>query len=205
MALWRAISRILRERRIQVAIVCLALMVAAIGWHRMADTSGVAGNGLPPGAAPRSDYALSGFRLTLMDELGSPYVLLNGAGMRHDAENERSVFEQPDARILRPGTLWLASARRGWVRDDGDLIRLESDVRLRREAPSLPALELETESLLVHPERETATTDAEVHVRQPGAELSGRGLRVDLATGHYRLDAQVKGRYEMPEPADEPR
>lgn len=197
-------TTILRERRTQIGIFCVAAAVAVIGWNRVANTPTTAAPAPPPGAVPQSDFALAEFTLTMLDESGELSVRLNGSAMRHDPAGERSAFDQPRARIHHAGLTWQASARSGWISDDGSTIRLDDEVRLTREAGRLPALALRTESLLLFPEREVARSAEPVQIMQPSGEVSGRGLRVDLSAGQYRLEAQVKGRYEMPQASNEP-
>lgn len=194
----------LRERRTQLGIVCLAVAVAVIGWNRMISTSSSPLPALPPGTAPHSDYALSEFTLTMLDESGELNVLLNGNAMRHDPARERSAFDQPRAHIRQAGHTWHASARSGWISDDGTTIQLDDEVELTREAGSLPELALHSDSLLLYPERERASSPGDVRIMQPSGEVRGRGLRADLAAGEYQLEAQVKGRYEMPQASNEP-
>lgn len=206
MTFWKALPRQLRERRTLIGTACLALLVAVTGWSRFAPEPEDPSRDLPPGAAPQSDYALTDFTLTLLDENGTLSVRLHGSAMQHDPERERSVFDDPRTRIQRsPDVLWRATARSGWVNDDGETIQLQQQVRLDRESGALPELRLETDSLTLFPARQQAGTDDEVLVEQPGAEVRGRGMRVDLAAGHYQLDAQVKGRYEMPQASPDDR
>lgn len=204
MTSWTAISRRLGERRTLIGIVLLALLVAVTGWRRVATTQTEPVAPLPPGAARESDYSLASFTLRLLDAEGSPQLTLTGTAMRHDPRRKRSEIEDPRARVFdTPSGEWLATARAGWVSDDSRIVHLEADVLLNREGEGQPPLRLETRSLDVHPQREMARTDEQVLIQQPGAEVRGRGLRVNLTRGHYQLLAEVKGRYEMPQTPSE--
>ena len=54
---------------------------------------------------------------------------------------------------------------------------------------------LNTEQLNVFPERDLATSPAQVTITQPGSILRGVGLETNLATRHYELNSQVHTRH----------
>lgn len=187
---------ITNERRTLIGIIALAALVAVTGWRRFAATSPTPVR-LPPEAAREADYSLSNFRLTLLDDQGKPAMQLKGSAMRHDPALSRSNVQEPRARILQdPGVEWDARANTGWVTDDGTQVQLEQAVQLDR-GGSAPDLTLKTDSIMLFPKRRLAQTDAAVLLEQPGATLTGRGFSADLAGGHYRLNAQVKGNYDI--------
>lgn len=200
MKFFKVISRQLRERRTVIGIIVLALLVAFTGWRRLTSTDPDEAAALPPGAVPGTDYALTDFTLTLLDTGGNLNLSLTGSAMRHDPRRQRSEIDDPQARIPRlPDVVWQATSRSGWVTDDAETVRLVDDVRLLRASPSISELRLVTEALFLYPERRLARTDARVLIEQPGARVQGKGLRIDLDAGHYQINEQVTGRYEMPE------
>lgn len=189
----------LREHRTLAGIACLAVLVAFTGWRRLATPPPAPGE-LPPTAATGSDYRLERFVLTLLDEDGRAGLTLTGVTMEHDPRAGQSTVTSPETSVTGPdGVRWEGSAKNGVVDDDGTRIRLDGNVTLaRQEAEGIVPLRLQTERLTLYPEREQARTPAHVTLVQPGAQLQGVGMRVDLARGSYELNARVRGRYDTP-------
>lgn len=188
---------IISERRTLIGIVCLAVVVAITGWRRFAASTATPGQ-LPPEASQEADYSLGDFQLTLLDESGAPSMELRGSSMQHDPALERSSFENPRARMMESqGVEWDARAESGWVNDDGTRVQLERSVELDRSGKSRPGLTVKTDSLMLYPKDKLARTDAIVALSQPGAKLRGQGFSADFASGHYQLNAQVEGNYEI--------
>lgn len=201
MRAWTVLRQLLREKRTILAIALLALLAAYTGWQRMgAPPAGT--DGPPEAAALDTDYTLEDFTLTLLDEEGRLNASVTGGSLAHDPQAERSRIEAPRATVSAPGgTRWEGDARQGWVSDDGGELHLSGRVRLNRHPEeSVPPLELSTEVLTLYPKRDIAMTPAFVTIVQPGARLEGTGMRVDLARGSYQLHAQVRGRYDTPDP-----
>lgn len=200
MGVWTSTRQVLREKRTIVGIVVVALVAAYTGWRRVA-TPPTRSADLPSAATRGADYTLDGFTLTLLDEQGRPAVSLTGEALEHDPRLERSRIRAPEAEVATPGeAVWRGAAREGWVADDGGELQLAGDVRLTRlPGPGVTRLELSTQALTLYPERDQARTAKAVTIVQPGAELRGVGMLVDLAQGSYQLNANVRGRYDTPD------
>lgn len=200
MRLLKGLWRLLREHRTALAIVCLAVIAGLTGWRRLTSSPPDAAP-LPPSVAAGADYTLERFVLTLLDETGRPGLTLSGVSMEHDPREERSSIQRPEATVTGPeGVRWEGSARTGWVDDAGRQVLLEGDVVLaRQESETVAPMRLQTETLTLYPERDQARTPARVTLVQPGAQLQGSGLLVDLERGYYELRARVRGRYDVPE------
>lgn len=191
--------RLLSEHRTLLGILCLAVLAAYTGWHRLSapppdETT------LPAAAVVGADYSLDRFVLTLLDEEGRTGVSLSGVSMEHDPRKKRSHISSPETTVTGPeGVSWDGSARQGWISDDGERVHLSGNVQLsRRESETVTSLELQTEELTLYPEQDQARTGSHVTLVQPGAELQGVGMLVDLARGYYELNARVRGRYDVP-------
>lgn len=200
MRAWTVFCYLLREKRTVLGIVLLAAVAAYTGWRRMAPPPAEMDT-LPQAAVRDTDYTLEGFTLTLLDEQGRLGVSLTGGSLEHDPREKRSHIQAPRAVVTGAGdTRWEGNAREGWIADDGDELYLSGNVRLNRPASeSGSPLELTTETLTLFPDRDQAQTPAFVTIVRPGASLEGTGMQVDLARGTYRLNAQVRGRYDTPD------
>lgn len=201
MQAWTVLRHLLREKRTILAIALLTMLAAYTGWQRM-DAPPVGTGGPPQAAALDTDYTLEEFTLTLLDEGGRLNASVTGRSMAHDPQAERSRIEAPRAMVSGAGSSrWEGDAQQGWVSDDGGELHLSGRVRLNRHpGESEPPLQFTTEVLTLFPKRDTAMTPAFVTLVQPGARLEGTGMQVDLARGSYQLHAQVRGRYDTPDP-----
>ena len=172
----------------------LFLLVAAVvsAWSVVRNRAPGAHAPATPG---RSDYVLHDVDLVVLDENGKESFTLRGPRIARDPAEQAMSLESPT--FLLPDTdggYWQVQARTGWVSPDGDELRLRGDVRVAS-PPGQRKVALNTEQLNVFPERDLATTPAEVTITQPGSILRGVGLETDLATRHYELESQVHTHY----------
>lgn len=179
-----------------VPLLVLALLAALSGWwlYRLqhADTA--------PGLVgpPRSDYSIEAFQLVALDRAGNEAFSAEGPRLaRHPflgtLNIERPQMRFPDSN----GGLWSTRADAGFVTRDGDLVRLQGDVRVQ--GPTGPGGEpivLETALLNIHPAENRVGTEAAVVLRGPGSILRGRNLDADLDTRRFDLD-NLTGRYDL--------
>ena len=123
---------------------------------------------------------------------------------RHFADDDSTELEAPRAELYRPDEpAWQARARQGWLSSDGERIRLEGAVDIRRPAAArLRPVSLRTESLTLYPERDYAETDVAVHYRTTGLAVDSVGMRAFLGQGRVELRSRVRGTYR---PTDSPR
>mgnify|MGYP006193663695 CR=1 FL=1 len=183
------------QPRVAVVVV-LALLAALSGWwlyqlQRKDTTPGLVG-------PPRSDYSIEQFQLVALDEQGNEAFSAEGPRLaRHpflgslNIESPRMRFPDSD------GAMWSTRADAGFVSEDGELVRLQGNVRVQGPAAGdVEPIVLESPLLNIHPAGNRIATPSAVVLRGPGSILRGRNLDADLDTRRFDLD-HLTGRYDL--------
>lgn len=89
---------------------------------------------------------------------------------------------------------WVLDAERGRIPQDRNLIELSGGVTLSSEQGEAPTV-VETESLIVDPERQLATTTDEVRIRVGPHTVTGTGMQARLDVQQLELESGVRGRF----------
>ncbi|HVI26205.1 MAG TPA: LPS export ABC transporter periplasmic protein LptC [Xanthomonadaceae bacterium] len=143
----------------------------------------------------RSDYVLHDFELIALDDDGSESFTLR-APLLQETPGARTM-ELTTPLFLLPdedGRYWQVRARRGWISEQRDRIRLREDVRLDS-PPGEDPTAMRTEELNVFPEKRLATSELAVTVTEPGLTMIGRGLRAELDAKRFTLLSQARTLY----------
>ena len=91
---------------------------------------------------------------------------------------------------------WYLTSDRGTVRDDGDDVQLDGNVRVTRTTTGANApLTMTTSQLRMNTPTEYIETDAPVKLTWTGHELDARGMRADLKAGTLSLESDVHGQF----------
>jgi lipopolysaccharide export system protein LptC len=180
----------------RVALTLLLLAGAIVtGWSvlRHRDTA------VPAASVGRSDYVLHDFELISLDDEGRESFTLR-APLLQETPGARTMelatplFLLPDEQ----GHYWHVRAKRGWISEGRDRIRLLGDVRVTSPAEGEPAT-MRSEELNVFPEKKLATSPLAVTVTEPGLTMKGLGLRAELDAKRFTLLSQAHARY-VPSP-----
>ena len=179
-----------------LALLLLSLL-AGFGWWL-----GPGREAPPSRQAPAHtpQYVVNGLEVLSTGENGQPEHRLRAAQLRHYDDDGSTELRDPQLTIYDPETPpWEVSSERGWVSEDGDLVRLQGEVIITRAAgPKNRPVHILTSELRVEPDREYAETDQQVEiysnedwVRSVGAQVwFGEALRVKFLS-------TVRGRYEL--------
>lgn len=149
----------------------------------------------PASGGGRSDYVLHDFELIALDDDGTESFTLRAPLLRETPgartmELTTPLFLLPDEN----GRYWQVRARRGWISEQRDHIRLREDVRLDS-PPGEDPTAMRTEELNVFPDKKLATSKLAVTVTEPGLTMTGRGLRAELDAKRFTLLSQARTRY----------
>jgi lipopolysaccharide export system protein LptC len=125
----------------------------------------------------------------------------------HYPDAGHTLLSAPHLTLFRPGDApWEVSAHRGRIvggdglldggatpGDDADggapeVVILEESVVVRRERDAGGFVELSTDRLTLHPDREYAETDAPVIIDTHTGRTTATGMSADLARGRIELD-----------------
>ena len=186
---------LLAERSLVAALV-LAVFAGITQWIAWLNREDYEGDRYV--GPPRSDYTLERFSLTSFDERGAFAFTVEAPRLvRHSWLGSFDV-EAPRFRIRdASGEDWSASAKRGHVSGDGNVLTLGEDVRLDRpRSAARPPVSIRSEELTARIDANLVTSDAAVTIVQPGSILSGTGLDADLKQKRFSLKHRVTARFE---------
>jgi lipopolysaccharide export system protein LptC len=176
--------------------VVLLLGAIASGWsvwtQRSKETT-------PAGIAARSDYVLTDFELTALDQQGKESFTLLAPRLTR-APQQKTLDIATPLFLIPPGQgagndAWEVRAKNGWVSADGDELRLRGDVKGVSSGLTGPATTLAARELNIYPDARRASSPGQVVVTRPGSILSGRGMQLNLANKQYSFKSEVHHRY----------
>jgi lipopolysaccharide export system protein LptC len=145
----------------------LALTMAAVGafawWLQRDGTTPVSEE---PAGERRPDYTVDNFTAVQMDELGEPYRRLTAIELRHFADDDSSELTSPSLTLfVESGPPWLVRSETAWISGDRNLIRLDGEVLIDREAgETTRPVHLKTRELLLKRKEDYAVTDQPVRI-----------------------------------------
>jgi lipopolysaccharide export system protein LptC len=149
------------------------------------------------------DYWIDGLVARTMDENGRPRRLLNAESMRHFPHDDSTELTRPELLLLEPGRpTWSVRSELGWVSPDGELVLLQGEVHIDREAAAgVRPTHLVTRNLRVQPKDEYAETDQPARLESGSHWVESIGLQVWLREPvRIKLLADVRGHYEVNAP-----
>lgn len=142
-----------------------------------------------------SDYVMSDFTVTTMDETGTPHRILSGSHMAHYPDDDSiEVTSQISHFVDEEGQTWLVLSDKGTTYEDSDEVQLAGNVMITR--PGNKEIELYTDSLHIDLATGTADTDQAVKMVSPTGITFGTGLDADLNKSIVKLHSKVRGNYE---------
>lgn len=144
------------------------------------------------------DYYLRGLSVTTLGEDGKPARKLSASEIRHYPDDDTAQLFEPNYKVFASAAPnWQVNAVKGWVSGDGQLVLLEQQVHISREADANhPALEIDTERLRIQPAQDYAETDEKVSVRSNQDWLRATGMQAWLSEpARIKFLDQVKAFY----------
>jgi lipopolysaccharide export system protein LptC len=180
------------------AVVTILLLLGALAsgwsvWNQRSKDAAITS------AAARADYVLIDFELTALNAQGKESFTLRAPRLARDPEKKTLDIATP-LFLIPPGQgagndAWEVRAKDGWVSADGDELRLQGDVKGVSSGASGPSTTIASRELTVYPDARRASAQGQVVVTRPGSILTGRGLRLDLASKQYSFKSEVHHRY----------
>ncbi len=140
----------------------------------------------------RPDYMVNDFSATTMDEFGTPNRHLTAGELRHYPDDSSKELENPILTLyVKTGPPWLVRSEAAWVSGDDNLIWMQGEVYIDREAgETTRPVHLRTRELFLKRDDENyAQTDQPVRITsdvdwttaENGARVwLGKDLRVTL-------------------------
>ncbi len=146
--------------------------------------------------AKRPDYILRNYEIVSLDSDGKEAFTLRGPELQRDLGAKSMtlltpLFLVPD----RNNAYWEIRAKRGYVPEDGNELRLRGDVVATSPVQAPPPMRIETSELNLFPRANRATSTVAVTVTRPGLTMRGRGLEAEFNRQQITLLSDVHSRY----------
>lgn len=144
------------------------------------------------------DYFVDDMKAVAYDKTGVPRYHLEVKRLLHYMDDNTTTLESPNFLRDGPGVARVAaSADRGKVSPDGEIVYLLDQVRMRQDSLNggMP-LDLSTEYLEIFPNQDRLATDRPVVITQGKSRLTGNSMKADGRARTFEMDGHVKGIYE---------
>ena len=130
------------------------------------------------------------------NEHGERQYQLSAESMLQYLTTDRNLMIRPDITFYREQVAsWTTSSSEAVSDSSGETLHLTGNVLIRQRSVDQGAT-LETQTLLLYPERSYATTDDKVIIRQQGIYIEATGLDADLNDNRLILRTNVTSIYE---------
>jgi lipopolysaccharide export system protein LptC len=160
-----------------------------------------------PGNGAKTDSAepesiVENFEALRTDKQGRPQFRLSARTLWHFSSDRPAELETPRfVHITQESGDMIATSHRATVSNDGKEITLLGRVNILRIAsPGQPALNLDTERLLVFPESETMRAPGPVAMRGSGLNARGSAMELDAKRRVIKLAGRVRAQYQHAKP-----
>lgn len=195
-----------QRRLILLGALLLSVVAASLYWY------GEPSNGIAPMGKSYQAYVpetiVEGFQQTTFSLQGIRQYHMEATQVTHYSEQTTTEMLQPVITFYehdKPDkpmpetnddvTDWVAKANQGVIEEDGETVVLTGNVNIIKPQENQQTLSFITESLLIKPKQETATTDLPVTLKQAQHITTAKGLVIDIAAGKVELVSQVRSRY----------
>ncbi len=179
----------LRERRLLLAIIALALAAGAAQW--LLWWLGPAPKTNDFIGPPRSGYTLHNARVSEYDTAGQPSFHLQTPHLERREGDESLYVNAPTFQMPanQPGVPdWQGQSLYGWINKGATLLKLQGPVVLHRAAyDDTPLTEIHTADVTAWPKDKRMETAAPAQMTQGGTRISGVGMRANLNDKHLEL------------------
>lgn len=144
------------------------------------------------------DYTLENFTASAMDIRGKLRERLQAQSMAHYPDDDSAELMKPHIELYRQDAPpWRIDAEKGWVYSDGDLVLLQGNVFIERDAVSKGSpLQIVTRDVRVRPKDKYAETDQPVTILQGAARVNAVGMHAYFQEGRLELLSVVRGKYD---------
>jgi lipopolysaccharide export system protein LptC len=133
----------------------------------------------------------------ILDKFGKVSMKIDTPKMVHYAENDTTDFTTPELTVYHQSpTPWLITASTAQATSGIENVLFRDNVVIHHPADfNNPATVIKTDSLLVHPNANTAETVEAISMTQPNSLITAIGMFADMNSGNIKLLAEVKGEY----------
>lgn len=144
-----------------------------------------------------SDYAMTDFVITVMNEQGAPSRIIRGTEMEHFPHDDSTEIINPLTDFIAEGKdTWVMQSEHGHTAGKGEIILMTGNVIISNR--DRPAFRLLTEKLTLDTVFNTAYTDEAVTIHSPQGVTHSVGLHAALEDETINLHSKVRGTYNAP-------
>lgn len=143
------------------------------------------------------DAFMENIKSTVMDKQGKPSMILVTPKMVHYTEDDTTDIITPELILYRKSPKpWYVTAKHAKATKGIENVDFWEDVTIHHAADeTTPATVIKTNTLTVHPNKQTAETIDLITLVQPTLVVKAVGLFADLKSGDVKLLSQARGEY----------
>jgi LPS export ABC transporter protein LptC len=185
------------RRSTRRGIILLALL-AALSWI-LTLQQGEVGSEPASELDLRLNYALYDFEGRLLGDDGGISLEIQSPKLRNNAQSGIGTLESPEVRIQQEDERWYITAEAAIITADREYVSLMGDVKLKRlNDITGQQLDILTKDVMLNITPRTASTEAQVTIRQEEDWLDATGMHIDMISNSFELMDEVRAHYEIP-------
>ncbi len=139
---------------------------------------------------PYLEFFMNEFELTAMDDSGTPAYILHGATLKQFNDSDDTQITQPVFHLLQADAQWVISADNAILNDKKNTILLNNNVFMQQQNVE-PAVNIRTQSLLLHIQTQLAQTQTPVKITQGASQTKSDGMIFNNLTSQLELSPNV--------------
>lgn len=146
-------------------------------------------------AAP--DSYMEDVSAVFMNKLGKPSMKIETPYLEHYSDGDTTHFNDPHLTLYRQSPQpWYVTSKTAQSTAGMENVLFQDNVIIHHAGDlNSPATLIKTISLMVHPNKKVAETDAVITMIQPNLTVNATGMYADMNTGDIKLLSQARGEY----------
>jgi LPS export ABC transporter protein LptC len=146
--------------------------------------------------APSPDYVVDDFDATVFGANGQPKHRVTARRLTHSLQKDETLLDAPHYLSADAAQPVEVTAQRALLQGDAQLLYFLGSVHAIRRSATAAPLTLDSEYLVVHPDRHLLRTNKPVQLKQGGMVITAGGMVVDETNKQLALTGGVRGVYE---------
>ena len=142
------------------------------------------------------DHFMENFTSTTLNKAGVPLHQLKAVKLTHYPNEKHSELHDPVMTFFKEdNSVWVASAKKGRILDDGEEVFLQDDVNIKRPGKEASAITINTRDLRILPNEDFAETSNTVVMQQNENTVTAIGMQAHFGRGVVDFLSDVRGWY----------
>jgi len=169
----------------------LFIVIAVIVWWSVTEDFSASHQLQQASDKPYVDIFMNEFELTAMDSSGTPGYILRGLYLQQFNNSDDTEITQPVFHLLQKNAQWIISADNAILNNKKQTIQLSDNVLMQQQNTE-PAVNIRTQSLLVHTQTQIVQTQVAVDITQGRSRIKSNGMIFNNITNELELSPNVK-------------